>query len=72
MEAVGLVVDDDESRVGAEYSPERHLGGVAYLFVRGMIGVATPTLAGETYGVFSWRPPTVTILALDALLRGVS
>jgi exodeoxyribonuclease V beta subunit len=59
-------------RLGTEYSPARHLGGVAYLFVRGMIGAATPTLAGETYGVFSWRPPTATILALDALLRGAS
>ncbi len=59
-------------RLGSEYSPERHLGGVAYLFVRGMIGAATPTLAGETYGVFSWRPPTATIVALEALLRGSS
>jgi exodeoxyribonuclease V beta subunit len=59
-------------RLGATYSPEQHLGGVAYLFVRGMIGAATPALAGQRYGVFSWRPPVATILALDALLRGDS
>ena len=57
-------------RLGSRYDPERHLGGVAYLFVRGMVGATTPTLAGDSYGVFSWRPPAATVLALDELFRG--
>jgi exodeoxyribonuclease V beta subunit len=56
-------------RLGGHYEPERHLGGVAYLFVRGMVGAATPALDGEPYGVFSWRPPAATVVARDALFR---
>jgi exodeoxyribonuclease V beta subunit len=57
-------------RLGSQYAPERHLGGVAYLFVRGMVGGATPTYEGMPNGVFSWRPPAKTVLALDDLLTG--
>ena len=56
-------------RLGERYEPEHHLGGVAYLFVRGMVGADTPALDGEPYGVFSWRPPAATVLTLDALFR---
>ena len=59
-------------RLGASYVPERDLGGVAYLFVRGMVGASTPTWDGEPYGVFSWSPPAATVLALDALFRGAT
>jgi exodeoxyribonuclease V beta subunit len=52
------------------YSPEQHLGGIAYLFVRGMVGAATPQADGHPYGVFSWRPPAATVIALDQLLSG--
>ena len=52
------------------YAPERHLGGIAYLFVRGMVGPATPTHDGCPYGVFDWRPPAATIEALDRLFAG--
>lgn len=48
------------------YDPERHLGGCAYLFVRGMIGPATP----PGCGVFDWDPPPALILALSDLLAG--
>ncbi|MET7772169.1 UvrD-helicase domain-containing protein [Nocardia sp. NPDC005366] len=48
------------------YDPERHLGGCAYLFVRGMIGPRTP--AG--CGVFDWNPPPALITALSDLLAG--
>ncbi|MHB1536045.1 MAG: UvrD-helicase domain-containing protein, partial [Acidimicrobiales bacterium] len=41
----------------AGYDPEQHLGGVLYLFVRGMAGTATPTLDGAPCGVFAWNPP---------------
>ena len=39
------------------YDPEQHLGGVLYLFVRGMIGPDTPVVDGTPCGVFAWRPP---------------
>ena len=48
------------------YDPERHLGGVLYLFVRGMVGPDTP----DGCGVFSWRPPAGAIVALSDLLDG--
>ena len=50
------------------YDPERHLGGVQYLFVRGMAGPQTP--AG--CGVFDWRPPTALVTRLSDLLAGPS
>ena len=37
------------------YEPARHLGGVAYLFVRGMAGEATPVVDGSPYGVYRWE-----------------
>ena len=39
------------------YDPDRHLAGVLYLFLRGMAGADTPTVAGSPCGVFAWRPP---------------
>ena len=55
------------------YDPERHLGGVAYLFLRGMSGPATPTVDGARCGVFAWRPPGALVEALsDVLDRGRS
>lgn len=50
------------------YSPEEHLGGVLYLFVRGMCGAQTPVVDGHPAGVFSWRPPAGLIVALSDLL----
>ena len=53
------------------YDPEAHLGGAAYLFLRGMAGPDTPVTPNErTYGVFTWQPPTGLILALSNLLAG--
>jgi exodeoxyribonuclease V beta subunit len=52
------------------YDPERHLGGVLYLFVRGMGGPDTPTVDGVPAGVFSWRPPAALVVALSDLLDG--
>jgi exodeoxyribonuclease V beta subunit len=49
------------------YSPERHLAGVLYLFVRGMVGPATPVVEGQPCGVFSWRPPAALVVALSDL-----
>lgn len=52
------------------YDPERHLGGVLYLYLRGMCGPETPVVEGHPCGVFSWRPPAALVLALSDLLDG--
>ncbi|WP_406603450.1 UvrD-helicase domain-containing protein [Nocardia aurantia] len=48
------------------YRPEEHLGGIRYLFVRGMIGPETP----PGCGVSEWDPPAALITDLSALLAG--
>ncbi len=50
------------------YDPEVHLGGVLYLFVRGMAGPATPRTAAGVAGVFEWRPPAALVTELSDLL----
>ena len=52
------------------YDPQRHLGGVLYLFVRGMCGPDTPVTGGNPAGVFSWRPSADLVGALSDLLDG--
>lgn len=53
------------------YDPDAHLGGVLYLYVRGMLGPDTPLVDGRPTGVFAWQPPTALVLALSELLDGV-
>ena len=50
------------------YEPQTHLGGVLYLYLRGMCGPDTPTTDGVPAGVFSWRPPAALVTALSDLL----
>lgn len=50
------------------YDPATHLGGVLYLFVRGMCGAGTPVVDGHPAGVFSWEPPADLVVALSKLL----
>ncbi|GAA5164155.1 UvrD-helicase domain-containing protein [Ornithinimicrobium tianjinense] len=50
------------------YDPEAHLGGVLYLYVRGMCGPDTPVVDGHPCGVFSWRPPVALVVAVSDLL----
>ncbi|QBR92704.1 exodeoxyribonuclease V subunit beta [Nocardioides euryhalodurans] len=52
------------------YDPEVHLGGVLYLYVRGMCGPDTPVVDGHPAGVFSWRPPAGLVTDLSDLLDG--
>ena len=52
------------------YSPEQHLAGVGYLFVRGMAGPRTPVVEGRRCGVFEWRPPAALAVATSELLGG--
>lgn len=52
----------------ADYDPARHLGGVAYLFLRGMTGPDTPLVGGAPCGVFTWQPPASFVTDLSDLL----
>ena len=52
------------------YDPERHLGGVLYLYLRGMCGPQTPLVDGAPCGVFAWRPPAALVTDLSDLLDG--
>ena len=50
------------------YDPDRHLGGILYLFLRGMCGPETPVVDGHYAGVFDWQPPAALIVELSDLL----
>lgn len=52
----------------ANYEPERHLAGVLYLFVRGMVGADTPMVDGDPCGVFTWQPNRALVGALSDVL----
>ncbi|HZM68025.1 MAG TPA: hypothetical protein VFC16_17185, partial [Nakamurella sp.] len=52
------------------YEPAVHIGGVLYLFVRGMCGPSTPSVDGRPCGVFGWQPPVGLITELSDLLDG--
>jgi exodeoxyribonuclease V beta subunit len=47
------------------YRPELHLGGVLYLFVRGMAGPSTPIVDSGPCGVFAWAPPAGLVVELS-------
>ena len=50
------------------YRPEVHLGGIRYLFVRGMSGPDTPVVGGTPCGVFAWRPSAALVSELSDLV----
>jgi exodeoxyribonuclease V beta subunit len=54
------------------YDPAVHLGGVAYLFLRGMVGPATPSSDGMRHGAFTWQVPTDLVVELSDLLAARS
>ena len=54
----------------ADYDPQHHLGGVLYLYLRGMCGSETPVVEGHPCGVFSWRAPVALVTELSDLLDG--
>jgi exodeoxyribonuclease V beta subunit len=57
----------------AGYDPELHLGGYAYVFLRGTPGPAGQrVLPGAVPGMVVERPPLGRILALDQALAGGS
>jgi exodeoxyribonuclease V beta subunit len=53
------------------YDPSAHLGGVLYLFLRGMCGPETPRMDGHVAGVFDWSPPATLVTDLSDLLEGI-
>ncbi|MDF2967532.1 MAG: exodeoxyribonuclease beta subunit [Nocardioidaceae bacterium] len=53
-----------------DYDPAVSLGGVLYLFVRGMCGPDTPVVDGSPCGVFGWQPPPGLVEELSRLLAG--
>jgi len=52
------------------YTARQHLGGVLYLFLRGMSGAETPVVDGAPCGVFGWAPPPPLVEELSRLLDG--
>lgn len=57
------------ARLGREYDYDRHVGGAAYLFVRGMVGeAAAAPPGGGTLGIFFDRPPREVVVGLSRLL----
>jgi exodeoxyribonuclease V beta subunit len=52
----------------ADYDPGRHLGGVLYLFLRGMCGADIQFADGTIPGVFAWQPPANLVTAASDLL----
>jgi exodeoxyribonuclease V beta subunit len=50
------------------YDPAVHLGGVLYLYLRGMCGADTPVVDGQPCGVFAWSPPAALVIDLSDLL----
>ncbi|HEU5267272.1 MAG TPA: UvrD-helicase domain-containing protein [Jatrophihabitans sp.] len=54
----------------ADYDPRRHLGGVLYLFLRGMCGPDVVLTDGTVPGVFGWRPPPSLVVAASEVLAG--
>ncbi|MBP6382261.1 MAG: exodeoxyribonuclease V subunit beta [Pseudomonadales bacterium] len=53
------------ARLGDAYDYDTHVGGVYYLYLRGM-----RASAGPAHGVFHARPPRALVAALDALFAG--
>jgi exodeoxyribonuclease V beta subunit len=53
-----------------DYDAQRDIAGVLYLFLRGMTGPATPTVDGQPYGVFAWRPSGRLVESLSDVLDG--
>ena len=55
-----------------DYDAGRHLGGAAYLFLRGMTGADVVTTDGHPDGVFSWPIPPALVTDLSDLLAGIA
>jgi exodeoxyribonuclease V beta subunit len=54
------------------YDPARDLGGVLYLFLRGMCGPSVEFADGSIPGIFAWQPRAELVVATSDLLAGAS
>jgi exodeoxyribonuclease V beta subunit len=52
------------------YEAEQNLAGVLYLFLRGIVGPARPTVDGTPCGVFAWQPSKQLVESLSDVLDG--
>ncbi len=52
------------------YDPQIHLGGVLYLFLRGMVGPDAVDGDGRPCGVFAWHPSAALVLEASDVLAG--
>jgi exodeoxyribonuclease V beta subunit len=52
------------------YRYDDHVGGVLYLYVRGMAGPDTPRVDGQPCGVFAWHPSERLVESVSALFGG--
>ena len=59
-----------QDRLGATYDYDTHMGGWAYLFLRGMTGEAVRRTDGLPHGIVTGRPTRALVEDLDATLRG--
>ena len=57
-------------RLGEGYDYDRHVGGWAYLFLRGMTGEDVRRTDGLPHGVATGRPTRALVEDLDGVLRG--
>jgi exodeoxyribonuclease V beta subunit len=58
-------------RLGAAYDYDQHVGGWAYLYVRGMTGVESAVADdGRPHGIAAGRPSRALVEALDAVIGG--
>jgi exodeoxyribonuclease V beta subunit len=53
-----------------QYDPQVHLGGVLYLFLRGMSGPGVACADGSLPGVFAWQPAPALVTSTSDLLAG--
>ncbi len=59
-----------QARLGDGYDYDTHVGGWAYLFLRGMTGEDVRHTDGEPHGIATGRPTPELVEDLDRLLRG--
>ncbi len=52
------------------YDPSAHLGGVVYLFLRGMTGPVPALHHDQPCGVFAWCPPVELVTGMSDLFAG--
>jgi exodeoxyribonuclease V beta subunit len=52
----------------ADYDYDTPVGGVSYLFLRGLTGRSDES--GHPLGIYEWRPPRSSVEALDRLFAG--